>query len=287
MKEVVVVEKTIEQVVIETIKSEIINFKNINFFDFTKQVNLWEKFRISVNSASFLYHLIEFAVKYKEKNILKVFSRCLRDFALQWLKNQLKFILLNDFKLIITKIFSFIEFVANLDSIIINFSSRFHICSECDIQFSSISQLLIYAQKNCFNIFTYKHCEKKFTSNNKFHKHVRLHKKMFDKTLKQRFVERENNHINSSISSSTLSITFISSIIFKSMTTSTKSSYLFISMTKAQVVRFIESSINFSITSTNLIVLSAFKSLCSHEHTRMSSTSLLSSSQTSILKHQK
>ena len=39
-QEIVAVEKTIEQAVIETIKSEIINFKNINFFDFTMQVNL-------------------------------------------------------------------------------------------------------------------------------------------------------------------------------------------------------------------------------------------------------
>ena len=35
-----VVEKVVKQIVIETIKSEIINLKNINFFDFTMQVNL-------------------------------------------------------------------------------------------------------------------------------------------------------------------------------------------------------------------------------------------------------
>ena len=38
------------------------------------------------------------------------------------------------------------------------------------------------------------------------------------------------------------------------MTTSTKSSYLFIFITKAQIVRFIEFSIDFSITSMNSIV---------------------------------
>ena len=168
--------------VIETIKSEICT-KNINFFDFIMQVNFWEKFRISINDANFLHHLIEFAVKYK-KNILKILSRCLCDSASQWLKNQLKFISLNDFKIIMTKIFS--ELVANFDSIIINFSSRFYICSECDIQFSSTSRFLTYTQKNCFKSFTCKHCEKIFALNNKLHEHVRLRhdKKMFDKTSK-------------------------------------------------------------------------------------------------------
>ena len=85
----IVVQKIMKQeivvVVIEAIKSETC-FKNINFFDFIMQINFWKKFRISINNASFLYHLIEFAVKYKKKSILKVFFRCFRDSALQWLK---------------------------------------------------------------------------------------------------------------------------------------------------------------------------------------------------------
>ena len=176
--------------------------------------------------------------------------------------------------MIMTKIFS--EFVANFDSIIINSSSRFHICSECDVQFSSISRFLTHTQKNCFKFFTCKHCEKHFTSNNKLHMHIRLHYIKFDKTLKQRFVEEENNHINLSISRSTSSITF------KLMTASVKSSYLFISMTKTQVARFIVSSIDFSITSMNSI---AFKSSRRHEFTYMFSTVSSSSSQTLILLH--
>ena len=240
-QEVVVAEKTVEQAVIETIKSEIINLKKIDFLDFIMQVDLWKKFRISINSASFLYHLIEFAVKYKKKSILKILFRCLRDSALQWLKNQLKFTSLNDFKLVITKIFSFVEFVANFDQVIINSSSRFHRCFECDVEFSSTSRLLTHTQKNCFKNFTCKHCEKIFASNNKFHEHVRLYhirKSYSNKTSRQRFVEKENNHINSSISR------FIFSITFKSMTASTKLSYLFISMTKAFVACFLISSSN-------------------------------------------
>ena len=271
-------------VVIETIKSEIC-VKNINFFNFTMQINLWEKFRISVFSASFLQHLIEVVVKYKKKSILKFFFQCLRDSACKWFNDQLKFMSLNDFETIFVVAFSlFIELVANLDSIIINSSSRFHICFECDVQFSSISRLLTHAQKSCNKVYTCKHCEKIFTSNNKFHKHVRLRhiKKSYNnKTLKQRFVEREDNHINLSISR------FIFSITFKSITASAKSSYLFIIMTKAQVARFIEFSIDSSITSTNLIVLTAFKSSHSHKYTRMSFTFSSSSSQTSMLKHQK
>ena len=234
--------KTIKQVVIETIKSEIINFKNIDFFDFIMQVNLWKKFSISINIASFLHHLIETIVKYQEKSITKFFSQCPRDSALQWLKNQFKFISLNDFKTIIAKIFSISEI--NLDQTIIDFSSqKYHRCFECDAQFSLTSRLLTHTQKNCFKSFTCKHCEKIFALNNKFHEHVRLHKKMSDKTLRQRFVERRDNHINSSNSRSTFSITF------KLMTISTKSLYLIISMTKAQVVCFITSSINSFITS--------------------------------------
>ena len=204
---------------------------------------------------------------------MKVFFRCLRDSALQWLKNQLKFISLNDFKIIMTKIFS--ELVANFDSIIINFSSqKYHRCFECDVQFSSISRFLIHAQKNCNKIYTCKHCEKTFTSNNKLHMHVRLHHIKFDKTLKQRFVEERNNHINLSISR------FIFSTTFKSMTASTKSLYLFIFITKAQVARFIVFSVDFS--SMNSVT---FKSSRRHEFTCMFFTISLNSFQTSILLH--
>ena len=71
------------------------------------------------------------------------------------------------------------------------------------------------------------------------------------------------------------------------MTASTESLYLFIIITKTQIARFIEFSIDFSITSTNLIVLIAFKSSHFHKHTRMSFTFSSSSSQISTLKHQK
>ena len=47
--------------------------------------------------------------------------------------------------------------------------------------------------------------------------HIRLHYIKSDKTLRQRFVEKRNNHINLSISR------FTSSITFKSMIISTKS----------------------------------------------------------------
>ena len=211
-----------------------------------------------------------------------------------------------------TKIFS--EFVVNFDSIIINLSPRFYICSECDAQFSSISRFLAHTQKNCFKNFTCKHCEKTFASHNKLHKHVRLRhdKKMSDKTLRQRFLERKDSYINLSTSYS------ISSTTFESMTASAKSSYLFISMTKAQVARFIESSVDFSITSMNLTASTASivsavstrffystKSLIAFESTSTilklshhsitminasivcSFTSSLTSSRSSIVSHQK
>ena len=174
-----------------------------------------------------------------------------------------------------TKIF--LEFVANFDSVIIDSSSqKYHRCLECDAQFSSISRFLIHAQKNCNKVYTCKRCEKAFTSNNKFHEHIRLHhirKSYSNKTFEQRFVEKRNNHIDL-LNSSTSSITF------KLMTTSTKSSYLFIFMTKAQVARLIVFSVDFS--STNSI---AFKSSRRHEFICMFSTTSSSSFQTSILLH--
>ena len=271
----------VKQIVIETIKSEIINFMNINFFDFIMQINFWDEFNISINIANFLHHLIETIVKYQKKDITRFFSQCLRDFALQWLKNQLKFISLNDFKTIITKKNSFSSISeVSLDQTIIDFSSqKYHRCLECDVQFSSTSRFLTHTQKNCFKSFTCKHCEKTFASNNKFHEYVRLHhikKNYNNKTLKQRFVEKRNNHINLSISR------FIFSITFKLMTASTKSSYLFISMTKAQIARFIVFSIDFSITSMNSI---AFKSSRRYEFTCMFFTISSNSFQTSILLH--
>ena len=104
-------------VVIEAAKSKII-VKNIDFFDFIMQLNLWKKFRISVFNASFLQNLIEIAVNYREKNVIKTLFQCFRDSALQWLKSQfIKFISLNDFKTIITKIFLFRHLFQQLISI--------------------------------------------------------------------------------------------------------------------------------------------------------------------------
>ena len=202
----------------------------------------------------------------------------MHDFSqLQWLKNQfIKFTSLSDFKTIITKIFSFSSISEiNLNQTIIDFSpQKYHRCFECDVQFSSKSRLLTHAQKNYNKVYTCKHCEKTFTSNNKFHEHVRLHyirKSYNDKTLKQHFVEKRNNYIDLFNSLS---------IIFKSMTTSTKSLYLFIFMTKAQVARFIVFSIDFSSMNST-----AFKSSRRHEFTCISFTISSNSFQTSILLH--
>ena len=201
-KAAAIIQKIIKQkavAVIDAVKSEIC-VKNIKFFDFTMFLNLLD-FQLSVNSACFLHHLIEIVVNYQKKSVLKILFQCLRDSALTWFKYQFQFISLNEFKTIIAKIFSSIELVVNFDRAIIDSSSqkyqRYHICFNCFAQFSSTSRFLIHAQKSCFKIFTCKFCEKIMTSNNKLHEHVRLHHKF--KTLKQRFVEEENNHIDLSI----------------------------------------------------------------------------------------
>ena len=150
--------------------------KNIDFFDPTMQIDLWEEFRISANSASFLYHLTESAVKYRKKSILKVLSRCLRGSALTWLKTQ-AFTSLNDFKKTFAAAFPPpLEPASSPDRAIIGLSpQKYHNCPKCSVQCSSILRLLAHTQRDCSKSFTCKHCEKAFASNNKLHEHVRLH----------------------------------------------------------------------------------------------------------------
>ena len=216
---------------IEAIKPEACA-KDIGFFDPTMQIDLWEEFRISAFSASFLQHLAEVAAKYREKSVIKILSQCLRGSALQWLKDQPKFTSLKDFKLAMTNAFPSAEPAANPDSVIINPSPRYHTCPECSIQFSSISRLLTHAQKGCNKAYTCKHCEEAFTSNNKLHEHVRLHhisKSYSNKTLRQRFAEEGDSHINLPISRPTSSTTS------RSMAASTRPLLLAIPMAKAPV----------------------------------------------------
>ena len=108
---------------------------------------------------------------------------------------------------------------------------------------------------NCNKIFTCKHCELILNSNNKLHNHVRLHHKIFDKTLRQRFVEEKSKHINLLVTFVFVTILinssikfFISLITFKSTSTSTK-------QMKTQAACFNTSSTDFLNTLTNLAAL--------------------------------
>ena len=137
----------------------------------------------------------------------------------------------------------------------INFSSssQYHRCAQCFMKFSSISRLLNHTQKNdCIKI-TYKHCEQKFNSNNKFHEHVRLHHNQKNDDYK--FVTFTSKII---IMKSNVSITFfatfrfsislfklikqlniasfISSFTFESMSTIFKFSFHSIIMIKASMI---------------------------------------------------
>ena len=173
---------------------------------------------------------------------------------------------MNSFKTALAKAFSSAAPAeANLDSIIINPSPRFHSCPECAAQFSSISRLLAHAQKGCNKAFTCKHCEQGFDSNNKLHEHVRLnHSRTSAKTLRQRFVEGGSKHINLPVTSASVTTLASSSVISstqsttsRSMSTSAMSSDLFISMRQAQAACHSTSSLNTSNTSTNLAASAA------------------------------
>ena len=250
--------------VIEAAKPEATNPKDIGFFDPTMPIDLWDEFRISANSASYLHRLAESAARYTEKSILEVLSQCLRGPARIWIKDQPKFTSLDDFKkAFITAFPATSASAASFDSVIVEPSPRYHTCPECAAQFSSISRLLAHTQKDCSNAFTCKHCEEAFASNNKLHEHVRLHhEKGYDnKTLGQRLAERGGSHIdfpNTPITSkisreaiatsprtvakpsrlprpmSTAITAPTSPITAKSMAASAEPSYLSIPMAKAQ-----------------------------------------------------
>ena len=264
---------------IEAIKPEACA-KDIGFFDPTMQIDLWEEFRISAFSASFLQHLAEIAANYRKKSVIKILSQCLRGSALQWLKDQLKFISLNDFKTAIAKVFSpSPASEASPDQAIINSSpQKYHRCPECDAQFSSTLRLLAHTQKDCSKSFTCKHCEKAFASNNKLHEHVRLHhiRKSYNKTLRQRFAEEKDRHINLSISRPTPPTTS------RSMAASARPSPLAISMTKAQAARSIVPPADSPITSMNS---AAPKSSRRHGPTCTRSTPPPSPLRISVLSH--
>ena len=167
----------------KTSKSKIIVI-NINFFNFIMQLNFLEfhLFNISVN---FLQNLD--VAQYKKQSVLDALIKCLRDSTHAWFKAQ-TFTSLHNFKVALANAFSsstsFETSTTSFDSILSHSSSQYHICFECNAQFSSISRLLQHAQKNCFKLVC-KHCEKDFDSNNKLHEHVRLkHARRFVNSLK-------------------------------------------------------------------------------------------------------
>ena len=150
--------------------------KDIGFFDPTMTLDLPE-FDISASSASFLHHLAESAAKYQERSVRKTLSASLRGPAHTWFKAQPKFKTLDSFKTALAEAFPPPPASEAIpDQAIINPSPpQYHRCTQCSMEFSSISRLLAHSQKGDCNKVTCKHCEEGFTSNNKLHEHVRLH----------------------------------------------------------------------------------------------------------------
>ena len=169
---------------IETSKSKIC-VNDLNFFDFTMLLNLFE-FHLFNFSACFIQKLDSTTRNYQAKNVLIALVKCLRDSTYTWFKKQLDFNSLNNFKQALIAIFSSSQtFSIDFSKFFSHSSSQYHICLECNAQFSSISRLLTHTQRvNCFKLVC-KHCEKDFNSNNKLHKHVRLkHVRKFVNSLK-------------------------------------------------------------------------------------------------------
>ena len=139
-------------------------------------LNLLE-FHLFNSSACFIQKLDSTTRNYQAKSVLITLIRCLRDSIYIWFKTQLDFISLNNFKQALVIAFSSSMTSISIDTtttLASHSSSQYHVCSKCNAQFSSISQLLIHTQRaNCFKLIC-KHCEKNFNSNNKFHEHVRL-----------------------------------------------------------------------------------------------------------------
>ena len=61
----------------KTLKSNVF-VNDINFFDFTLQINILE-LRLSILNANFLQQLKNSTIKYKKKNIISLLNKCFRD----------------------------------------------------------------------------------------------------------------------------------------------------------------------------------------------------------------
>ena len=81
---------------IETSKFEII-VVNIDFFDFTLMLNLFEFHLFNIN-INFVQNINAMIIKYQVKNILTILIKCLRDSTYILFKKQLDFNLLINFK---------------------------------------------------------------------------------------------------------------------------------------------------------------------------------------------
>ena len=73
-----------ESLVYEIANKKIVKFEifvnDIDFFDFTLQLNMFE-LHLSTSNASFLQQLKNSTIKYQKQNILDVLNKCFRDFV--------------------------------------------------------------------------------------------------------------------------------------------------------------------------------------------------------------
>ena len=193
---------------------------------------------------SFLQYFQQIQHQYRKQNVFDLLFKCFRKFAFAWFKNQLNFIIIQNFDRDLTCAFFIISFeftAKTFVSFVLQHSIQFHSCIECFAQFSSMIRFLKHTKQiNCSKMIC-KHCEQNFNFKNKFHEHIReqhIQKSNINSNFRLFTSEFTYKFMKKSISF----VSFVSSIFF-----ATSRNYIFYFATifkSTSLIRF-----NFSIAS--------------------------------------
>ena len=170
------IKQKIKQIIKKKTSKSTSIFIDIDIFDSTLICDIL-KFDLYSKMINFLQHFqqIQNQNLYLKSDVLDLLFKCFRDFVFAWFNSQSNFIIIQKFDRDLACAFSTIsfEFIAKSSIFTSNFSSQYHLCVECFVQFSSMTRLLEHTKQiNCSKMIC-KHCEQDFNFKNKLHEHIR------------------------------------------------------------------------------------------------------------------
>ena len=192
-------------------------FRDIDVFDSIFICDIL-KFDLYNKMMNFLQHFQQIQHQYLKQNVFDLLFKCFQNFAFAWFKNQI-FNIIQNFDRNLTCAFSiiFFEFITKLFIFTSNFSSQYHLCVECFVQFSSMIRFLKHTKQiNCSKMIC-KHCEQNFNFKNKFHEHIR-EQHIQKSNINSNFRFFTSKFINKIKKKSISFISFVSSIFFATFT---------------------------------------------------------------------